>query len=188
MTGTIDFWFDYTCPLSLLTRRVVADAIRGTGTRMTWHPFELRPGGSVWPVFPDKVWENAVMPLAERIGVVLTGPPPVPIPPTRLAFQGLQYALDRDLADHYSDRVFAAYFVERRDIADMATLAGVARATGLDPEEFSTAAVSEDLAERHRQALRRAEGAVKVIPTLVVGSRRIEGVPSKDQIARLVAA
>ncbi|MCT2594728.1 AMP-binding protein [Streptomyces sp. N2-109] len=184
--STIDFWFDYTCPFSLLARHVVAEATEGTRARMVWHPFELRPEGLAGPAFSQEVWENAVLPLARRVGVEIDSRPPAPVPVTRLAFQGLQYALESGSEDGYCDSVFSAYFAEHQDIADIATLTDIAREAGLDPEDFRSQAVSLRLADRHRAALERSEAAVKIIPTMVVGARRIEGVPSREQIARLV--
>jgi predicted DsbA family dithiol-disulfide isomerase len=181
----IDAWFDYTSPLSMLTRHLLSAKLGNSGTRIRWHPAD---GGyeALDPVWFTQAWDRSVRPLAERLGVRVNAVPPRPTS-ARLALQGYQYALDQGLAEAYSDQVFHAYFVQRADIGEPQALGMAAHRAGLDPERFRSAATSAHYAERHRAAVTQSP-PVRVTPTVMCGGYRIEGVPNDAQLARLVAA
>ncbi|MFC8453190.1 DsbA family protein [Kitasatospora sp. NPDC057223] len=187
MTVDIDIWFDYICPYSLITRQVLARAVTGAGTdtRTTLHPFEVNPhcveeAGE----YPRGVWENSVRPLARRHGVPLPGPPGTPLRRARMAFTGYQYALEQGAEPAYSDLVFHAYFHDWQDISDPVVLTALARRAGLDPLAYRSAILSARYARLHRQAeaAARASAAVTMVPVVVIGSWRIDGVPSRAQL------
>lgn len=78
-----------------------------------------------------------------------------------------------------------AFFRENVDIGDRVVLARLAQEAGLDPAAYAAALDDEEYAERHRQAL--AESArmdITVVPTIVIGTRRIEGVATEGVISR----
>ncbi|MEU7687601.1 DsbA family protein, partial [Streptomyces spectabilis] len=80
MTVTIDVWFDFICPYSLITRHVLARALDGKDAAPAFHPFEVNPNCvEEAGEYPRGVWENSVRPLGAERGVHLAGPP-VPAP------------------------------------------------------------------------------------------------------------
>ncbi|MFE0026871.1 DsbA family protein [Amycolatopsis sp. NPDC059021] len=186
MTVRIHLWSDYVCPFCLIAGELVA---RVTADRpdvgVEHHAHELRPRPARTlrpedPYLPD-VWQRAVYPMARRFGIPMILPTVSPQPYTELAFRGAQYAAEKDRADAYHHRVLTAFFREDRDIGDRGVLARLAEEVGLEPAGYSAALDDPVYARRHRQAL--AESArmdITVVPTIIVGGRRIEGVASES--------
>ncbi|MFD2619153.1 DsbA family oxidoreductase [Streptomyces chumphonensis] len=181
----IRIWFNYLSPFSMLTRRIVGSTLAGAAVEVRWLPHEggvLRQG----PLPPmGLVWEFGVRRLASRLGEEVGACAPRPTS-GGLALRGYQYACDQGLGENYSDHVYAAYFSEGRDIGALGQLVGAAERAGLEPEAFRRAVTSQHYAQRHRAALREGRN-VTVVPTLVCGRHRIEGVPTEAQMDRLTA-
>ncbi|WP_329578829.1 DsbA family protein [Kitasatospora sp. NBC_01250] len=188
MAITIEAWFDYRCPLSMLTRRLLTPVAASHGATLRWHPHEKQGGQSWDPVPSARVWRHGVRPLAERLGVTVSERPPAPASDYRLAFHGYQFALDQGRAEAYGDEVFAARFVAGLDLGDPQVLTAAAQRAGLAGPEFRAAVRSEHYADRHRAALVAGcgHGPVRLTPTTVIGDRRIEGVPDLAQLDRLL--
>ncbi|CCB78475.1 MULTISPECIES: DsbA family oxidoreductase [Streptomycetaceae] len=208
MPVTVDVWFDYICPFSLIARRVVAGALadrdrNGTGNgdgdgtvdgegrvEVCWRPFELNPDcAEEAGEYPRGVWENSVLPLAARYGVALGRPPGRVLRRSRAAFTGYQYAAEHGAGTAYNDLVFSAYFQQGMDISDTAVLALLAGRVGLDRRDFRAALGSPRYTDRHLRAVAEARRVdrVSMVPTVAIGSWRVEGVPSTEQIQRALA-
>ncbi|MFD9881619.1 DsbA family protein [Streptomyces alboflavus] len=190
MTAQIHLWSDYVCPFCLIADEMIERAIADrTDVEVVHHPHELRPRPTPTlrpedPYLPD-VWERAVYPMARHHQVPMRLPTVSPQPYTELAFLGAQYAAEQGRAHAYHRRVLTAFFREDLDIGDRAVLARVAEEAGLDPAAYTAALDEPVYAERHRQAL--AESArmnITVVPTLVIGTRRIDGVATEGVIRR----
>lgn len=190
MTAQIHVWSDFVCPFCLIADELIERAIDDRpGVEVVHHAHELRPRPmpTLRPeeaYLPD-VWQRAVYPMARRHEVPMRLPTVSPQPYTELAFRGAQYALDQGRADVYHRRVMTAFFREDLDIGDRAILARLAEEVGLDPAAYAAALDDEEYAERHRQAL--AESArldITVVPTIIIGARRIEGVATEGVIRR----
>ncbi|MDF4254340.1 DsbA family protein [Streptomyces sp. WMMB303] len=190
MTARIHLWSDYVCPFCLIADEVIERAVRDrSDIEVVHHPHELRPRPAPTlrpedPYLPD-IWQRAVYPMARRHQVPMRLPNLSPQPYTESAFRGAQYAAEQGRAGAYHRRVQAAFFREDLDIGDRAVLARLAAETGLDPAGYTAALDDPEYAERHRRAL--AESArmqITVVPTLVIGDRRIEGVAAEGVISR----
>lgn len=190
MTAQIHVWSDYVCPFCLIADEVIERAIADRpDIKVVHHAHELRPRPAPTlrpedPYLPD-IWRRAVYPMARRHKVPMRLPAISPQPYTDLAFRGGLYALDQGRADIYHRRVMTAFFRENLDIGDRVVLARLAQEAGLDPAAYAAALDDEEYAERHRQAL--AESArmdITVVPTIVIGTRRIEGVATEGVISR----
>jgi 2-hydroxychromene-2-carboxylate isomerase len=72
------------------------------------------------------------------------------------ALRGAFLALDAGAIAAYSHRVFRAYWVEDRDIAEDAVLAGIAAASGLDPDRLLAWVRSDPARERLRATTQEA--------------------------------
>ncbi|MEV6960232.1 DsbA family protein [Streptomyces sp. NPDC051207] len=185
MAADIDFWFNYSCPLSFLTRRLLLRAAQESGARIRSHPFEHRPGIRN-AVFSQRVWEHTVLPLAARLDVPMGEAPPMSATDTRPASRGYRYARDRKRGEAYSDQVFSAHFQEQAGIGDPAVLEQLAGRAGLDPGEFRAALAARERTEHPRPTPEEGKIPVTLTPTIVSGHLRIEGVPTAEQFHRLL--
>ncbi|GGT64200.1 DsbA family oxidoreductase [Streptomyces purpureus] len=196
MTVRIDIWFDYICPYSLIARQVLARATApartgGLQVETVWHPLEVNPNCvEEAGEYPRGVWENAVRPLAERLGAKVPGPPGHPLRRARMAFFGYQYALEQDAATRYSDAVFHAYFHQWQDISDPVVLTALAAGCGLDPRAFRQALLSPRYTRLHIEADARARGVTgaTMVPVVTIGTWRMDGVPTDDDLAGAITA
>jgi predicted DsbA family dithiol-disulfide isomerase len=137
----------------------------------------LRPEGS----YLQEAWQNAVYPLAERMGVGIRLPAVSPQPYTRLAFEGLEFAKDHGSANEYNSGVMRAFFQRSEDIGDAEVLTSIASEAGLQPEAFHSALEQRMYANRVTRLLRHANEEVQVrgVPLFVMGNQRLNGVQSK---------
>ncbi|WP_433325962.1 DsbA family oxidoreductase [Spirillospora sp. CA-294931] len=190
MTAQIHVWSDYVCPFCLIADEVIERMITdGAEVEVVHHAYELRPHPAPTlrpedPYLPD-IWRRAVYPMARRHQVSMRLPTISPQPYTELAFRGAQYASDQGRANAYHRRVMTAFFRDDLDIGNRAILARLAQETGLDPTAYAAALDDEEYAERHRRAL--AESArldITVVPTIIIGVRRIEGVATESVLRR----
>ncbi|MGP3991270.1 DsbA family oxidoreductase [Streptomyces sp. 3N207] len=192
MTAQIHVWSDYVCPFCLIADEVIERAITDRpDVEVVHHAHELRPRPTPTlrpedPYLPD-IWQRAVYPMARRHEVPMRLPTISPQPYTELAFRGAQYALEQNRADVYHRRVMTGFFRENLDIGDRVILARLAEEAGLDPAGYAAALDDQEYAERHRQALAESVRMdISVVPTIIIGARRIEGVAAEGVIRRAV--
>lgn len=190
MTAQIHIWSDYVCPFCLIADELIDRSITDRpDVEVVHHAHELRPHPMPTlrpeePYLPG-IWERIVYPMARRHDVPMTLPSVSPQPYTELAFRGAQYAADKGRAGAYHRRLLTALFRENLDIGDREVLAGLAGEVGLDPKDYTAALDDQVYAERHRQALAESVRMdVTVVPTIVIGNRRIEGVAGEDVVRR----
>jgi predicted DsbA family dithiol-disulfide isomerase len=190
---TIDIWFDYICPFSVMTRKVIDDVTARTPADVRWHPYELHENG-VPPTgktdYPEHVWENSVLPMAERLGVRFGPVPAIALPRTALAMHGHRYAQEHGLGPAWDTRVFDAHFHRARDISDPAELTATAGDLGLDTEEFRARILSPQAALEHHDSQQHTRRALRIhtVPTVAIGSWRTEGVPQAARLLDVIAA
>ncbi|MFC7343235.1 DsbA family oxidoreductase [Saccharopolyspora griseoalba] len=190
MTDQIHVWSDYVCPFCLIADEVIERAIADRpDVEVVHHAHELRPHPTPTlrpedSYLPD-IWRRAVYPMARRHQVSVRLPTISPQPCTELAFRGAQYASEQNRADVYHRRVMTAFFREGLDIDDPVVLARVAEEAGLDPAAYAAALDDQEYAERHRKALAlSARMGITVVPTILVGARRVEGIATEGVIRR----
>ena len=156
-------------------------------------PFELRPAPTptLRPEgdYLQERWKQGVYPAAEQLGVEMKLPKVSPYPYTNLAFQGLEFAKDQQKGDEYNDAVFRAFFQQSRDIGRTEVLAEIAREVGIDAQAFRDALEQGAYRERVQQLLQMAyrDMAVTVVPTMIVGRQRLEGLYPADVIWQVIA-
>lgn len=191
MKPKITVFFDYVCPFCLLAEDAIDQVAREYGLEVEWKPFELRP----YPTptlrpeddYLPTVWKRSVYPMARRLGVPIKLPTISPQPYTHTAFEGLVYARAHGKEKEYNDRVLRAFFQEDRDIGDVDVLADLAAEVGLDRAEFRAALVERRYEREHREALAEASAAqITAVPTVIVGSYRLAGTPTRAQLAEMV--
>ena len=142
----ITFITDFVCPYCLVAREALHQAMVETGitAEITTLPFELtkEPAPRVDTCHDEQRkarWRVLEEPCRE-LGLPMKLPPMVcPRPYTRLAFEGWLYAGTQNLDNAWSERMYKAYFLEEKDISDIAVLAKEAEAVGLDAHELTHA-------------------------------------------------
>ncbi|MDY4139821.1 MAG: DsbA family protein [Eubacteriales bacterium] len=140
----ITFITDFVCPYCLVAREALHQAMAETGiaAEITTLPFELtkEPAPRVDTCHDEKRkarWHVLDEPCRE-LGLPMKLPPMVcPRPYTRLAFEAWLHAGTLGLDDEWSERMYRAYFLEEKDIGDIAVLAAEAEALGLDAAELT---------------------------------------------------
>ena len=190
----ITVYTDYVCPYCLLAETILREAMRGKDVRIRWRPFELRPDPvptlRVEDDYLPTVWLKSVYPLAERLGVPIVLPRISPQPRTDKAFEAFAFAETHGLGHEFSMRVMRAFFQEEKDIGDIDVLVSLAQDIGLKGGEVRRTLLEGTFTRVHREALRHAreEAQVVAVPTIIIGDRRIEGVPRPQQLKDAIAA
>jgi predicted DsbA family dithiol-disulfide isomerase len=187
MTINVKVWSDFVCPFCMIAEAPLLDAILESelDVDLEWMPFELRP----YPTptlrpeqdYLQTVWPQAVYPLAERYGVDINLPSVSPQPHTGLAWEGYQFARERDKGNEYNDRLLRAFFQENLNIGNIDILTRLAGELGLNESEFHQALEEGRYRKRHQQALETAYAmSVTAVPTIIVGEQRFSGVQPKE--------
>ncbi|MDN5725566.1 MAG: DsbA family protein [Propionibacteriales bacterium] len=181
----IHVWSDYVCPFCLIADELIERAIGDrTDVEVVHHPHELRPypTPTLRPedAYLPRIWRQAVLPMAGRYEVPMRLPSISPQPYTALAFRGATYAQDQNVGHAYHRRMLTAFFREDLDIGSATVLSELAEQVGLDRTDFLAALDDESRARQHTEALAAsARLDITVVPTMIIGDRRIEGVASE---------
>ncbi|MBE2223873.1 MAG: DsbA family protein [Anaerolineae bacterium] len=125
------------------------------GVTIQWRSYELRPPGAP-PVPPEyrariEAGRPRLYAIAQdQYGLALNvGPFGID---SRPALIGAKFAEEQGVGEAYHDAVFRAYWLEAKDISELAVLAEAATAVSLDPNEFLAA-----LTNPHYQAEMQAD-------------------------------
>jgi predicted DsbA family dithiol-disulfide isomerase len=177
----IDIVSDFVCPWCYIGKRNVDALRRRADIETRWHPYllhpDLPPGGIgraelMRAKFGDETRARelglAVEDAANAAGLYLRLDAIEHIPDTRDAHRVMRWAAGQGVADALAERLFAAHFVDGRDIGDHDVLAALAGDSGLD-----TALVRELLAgDADRNAVqaeadRARAGGISGVPTVI---------------------
>ncbi|MDC2865576.1 MULTISPECIES: DsbA family oxidoreductase [unclassified Bacillus (in: firmicutes)] len=193
MTVKIKAYSDFICPFCFLGKAPLDEIVKGKDVEVEWMPFELRP--SPYPKIdpwkePDKLgsWDSFIVPTAKKLGVEMRLPRVSPHPYTNLAFEGYHFAKEHGKGTAFHDRVFAAFFQEEQNIEDIEVLTKLAGEVGLPKEAFKEALVSRKYKDVQEEALRHAyeEAQIMAVPTFVIGDEVIQGLASKERLAKAI--
>lgn len=180
-------FFDFIDPLSYLLTTEVEALEEGT-SKITWHPFELRPPPTPLTTIDDPAlaarWREARA-LGEPRGV--TFDPPELVPWTRKAHELVLHASQHDVAPRARARIFEAYLLEGRDIGRVDVLLELGRELDLDRTE-TKAVLDVDRYGAEVASLRATARGEEVsgTPTIVRGGRRLEGFHNRDRLGTLL--
>jgi predicted DsbA family dithiol-disulfide isomerase len=159
---------DFTCPFSYVTEAGLARMEEAGEARVTTLPWELYPAPYSLPPGDGTGCSLALEPIAAELDVPF-GEPPVPAR-TRKAHEAAAFAASRGAGPAFRAAVFAAHFVDGRDIGRLDVLAEIASAVGLDASEARVVLDVDTFTARvagQVDAARRA--GVEETPTLVAG-------------------
>ncbi len=147
----IDVVSDVICPWCYIGKRRLATALNQrpeVEVEILWHPFQLNPdmppegmersaylsakfGGSA---HAERIYVS-VAEAGATVGIPFAFDRIRRTPNTRDAHRLIRWAAAQGRADAAVERLFAAYFIEGRDIGDRANLAAIAGEAGLDAHE-----------------------------------------------------
>ncbi|MGE6257690.1 DsbA family oxidoreductase [Heyndrickxia sporothermodurans] len=193
MTIKIKAYSDFICPFCFLGKGPLDEIVKEKDVEVEWMPFELRP--SPYPKIdpwkePDKLssWDLFILPTAKKLGVEMRLPHVSPHPYTYLAFEGYQYAKEQGKGNEFHHRVFTAFFQEEQNIEDVEVLTKLAGEVGLSETDFREALVTRKYREVHQEALNHAyeEAKIMAVPTLIIGDEVIQGLASKERLAKAI--
>lgn len=142
---SIEFFADYVCPYCRLAEPALRALIaEDDAIDVRWRSFELRPG-TMPPLDPkaeylQRVWQDRVLPLAERVGVTMRMPPVQPR--TRRTHEASHWARSIGRFDDFHTAVLAAFFERGEDIGEIDVLVSTADALGLPGADLRQALVS----------------------------------------------
>jgi len=181
------FVTDYVCPYCLVAKVALEEALKETGieAKIRIQPLELTPPSrervdTCHDEVRKKRYQVLVEP-AKALGLDMKLPPDVcPRPYTRLAFEGLFYAMEKGKSEGgsdqvYSDLVYRAYFEKEQDIGELAVLCEIAGEAGLDTAEFRKALENGTYTERLEKETAYSRDVLKVngIPAIYLDGQRI---------------
>lgn len=200
--ATIDIISDFVCPWCYIGKRHL-DALRTEADVEThWHPYFLNPdvppGGvdratmmvaKFGSVERARELGRVVEDAARHAGLFLDLGVVKRVPNTADAHRLMRWAAGQGVADALAENLFAAHFVDGRDIGDATVLADLAGDTGLD-----RALVAELLAgDADREAVQaqadhaRAIG-VSGVPTMVFEQRlAVVGAQPAERLREVLA-
>lgn len=192
MSTTVDIFVDYVCPFCFLVEPAIEELKRDRDVEVNLRPFQLRPD-PVPTLRPEddylpRVWNDAVYPMAERLGMNLQLPSISPQPRTELAFMVLQLAEEHGKAEEYSQAMFQAFFQADRDIGQARVITDVANSVGLARPEVEAALRSDQRRAQQRADQNHAVNTVGIsaVPGILVEGLLLPGVPSATRLKKVV--
>lgn len=179
MSIVIQAFFDYTCPYCYLGEAVLQRAANATGVEVVWRAYQLSHSG-VPKLDPrsermNASWENSVFPLAEKLGVEIRQPSRLPL--TDLAHEAAAWARQQECFEPVHSKLFQAYFIEDKDLSELAVLKEIVWQSGLNPNELEKALTERRLAEEISEDLLIAQTyGITTVPTFVVAGHLLRGI------------
>lgn len=190
MTGPVwTFFFDYVDPLSWILERDIAELEAEGVPSVGRHPLELTtpPAALVRPDDPLWVrrWEEAAR-LTGSGGLTLAKPTLVPW--TRKAHELALHARAQGRFAGVHEALFRAFLHEGKDIGRVDVLVALAVTAGLKATEAKAVLDVDRYAATVDGLREEAERlAVRGVPTLLSKRERLEEVPSRETLRRLLA-
>jgi predicted DsbA family dithiol-disulfide isomerase len=200
----LDVFADPICPWCYIGKRRMERALGragGTGIEVRWRAFQLNPqmpqGGMDRGLYLETKFGgsdrarhvyDAIRRAGEAEGIAFAFARIQRTPNTVTAHRLVRFAARAGRADVVMDGLFAAYFLEGRDIGERAELAAIAAAAGCDAD--AVAAYLEGDEDRDavlaEDAAARAAGIGGVPHFIVVRRYQLPGAQSPEVIARTI--
>jgi 2-hydroxychromene-2-carboxylate isomerase len=188
MTKTLEFHYDFSCPYAYLASTQVRALAERAGAKLVYAPFLL---GGVFKAIGNHVGQRAPARVrtdaldlsrwAEHWGVTLEFPPGHPNRTTT----ALRAALAGDDLPRATHALFEAYWVEKQDLSNLASLTGVLDRAGFDGARLVARAQDDDLkAELRRRTDAALERGIFGAPTFFADGAMYWGQDRLDFVAQ----
>ena len=198
MPNPIDFHFDFSSPYSFLASEQIEPLAARHGRTVTFRPtllgivFKASGGAPLTEQYGPKArysvhdFERS----ARFAGIRYRHPSKFPIGAVGASRAVLWLQQHRpEKANEFVHAVFRAFFQDDRDISDMAVVAQIAQATGLDGAALMEAAQNPEIKDALRRRVEEAVAAgVFGAPTIVVDDEVFWGNDRLPQIERWLAS
>jgi len=182
MTRTLEFYYDYGSPYSYLADTQVETIAKRAGAALVRKPmllggvFKATGNASPMTVEQKSKWSTFDMPLwARHYGVPFQRNPFFPVN-TLALMRGAAAAQIDGLFERYHPAIYKAMWVDGRNLNDMAEVAKVLTAAGLDAQKFGSRIQDQDVKDRLKATTDEAVArGVFGAPTSFVGDMMFFG-------------
>ncbi|MBI3197893.1 MAG: 2-hydroxychromene-2-carboxylate isomerase [Rhodospirillales bacterium] len=182
MTRTLEFYYDYGSPYSYLADTQVEAIARRAGAALVRKPmllggvFKATGNASPMTVEQKSKWSAFDMPMwAKHYGVPFQRNPFFPVN-TLALMRGAAAAQLDGLFERYHPAIYRAMWVEGRNLNDIAEVAAVLAAAGLDARKFASRIQDQDVKDRLKATTDEAVArGVFGAPTSFVGDMMFFG-------------
>ena len=182
MTRTLEFYYDYGSPYSYLADTQVETIAKRTGAALVRKPMLLggvfKATGNALPMTVEQKskWSAFDMPLwARHYGVTFQRNPFFPVN-TLALMRGAAAAQIDGLFERYHPAIYKAMWVDGRNLNDIAEVAKVLTAAGLDAAKFGARIQEQDVKDRLKATTDEAVArGVFGAPTSFVGDMMFFG-------------
>ncbi len=182
MTRTLEFYYDYGSPYSYLADTQVEAIAKRAGATLVRKPmllggvFKATGNASPMTVELKSRWSAFDMPMwARHYGVPFQRNPFFPVN-TLALMRGAAAAQIDGLFERYHPAIYKAMWVDGRNLNDIAEVASVLTAAGLDAARFGSRIQDQDVKDRLKAATDEAVGrGVFGAPTSFVGDKMFFG-------------
>ena len=182
MTRTLEFYYDYGSPYSYLADTQVEAITKRAGAALVRKPmllggvFKATGNASPMTVEQKSAWSAFDMPLwAKHYGVPFQRNPFFPVN-TLALMRGAAAAQIDGLFERYHPAIYRAMWVDGRNLNDMAEVAAVLTAAGLDARKFGSRIQDQDVKDRLKATTDEAVArGVFGAPTSFVGDMMFFG-------------
>ncbi|MDP2329311.1 MAG: 2-hydroxychromene-2-carboxylate isomerase [Reyranella sp.] len=182
MTRTLEFYYDYGSPYSYLADTQVEAIAKRAGATLVRKPmllggvFKATGNASPMTVAQKSTWSAFDMPMwALHYGVPFQRNPFFPVN-TLALMRGAAAAQIDGLFERYHPAIYRAMWVDGRNLNDMAEVASVLTAAGLDATKFGSRLQDQDVKDRLKATTDEAVArGVFGAPTSFVGDMMFFG-------------
>ncbi|OFW97670.1 MAG: disulfide bond formation protein DsbA [Alphaproteobacteria bacterium RIFCSPHIGHO2_12_FULL_66_14] len=182
MTRTLEFYYDYGSPYSYLADTQVETIAERAGATLARKPmllggvFKATGNASPMTVAQKSTWSAFDMPMwAKHYGVPFQRNPFFPVN-TLALMRGAAAAQIDGLFERYHPAIYRAMWVDGRNLNDMAEVASVLTAAGLDAARFGSRLQDQDVKDRLKATTDEAVArGVFGAPTSFVGDMMFFG-------------
>ncbi len=184
----IPVFFDYASSLCYIAWRIMRQLEPQLGFETLWKgvPIALRDARAKPGRALSETERQKVLMVAAETGIPVT--PPRHWIDSNAALEGSELARDAGAFAAYHDAVFRAAFEQGIDIAEPSALDAIARAAGMDPDEFRAGLESRRMAERIEAHRAEADQfAALGYPTFILGEYPLIGIQPIETMRQMIA-
>lgn len=192
MAAPIDFYFDFSSPYAYLGSEMIEVVAKKHGREVSWHSFMLGAAfkqENTGPLtFYPRKGDYSKLDFdrtARKHSIPFNMPAEFP-KKTLAASRGFFWLSkqDEEKAKQFAMAVFAAYFVEGRDISDVAVILEIVKSLGLDDAAFGEAIQQDALKQAYKESVDEIVNEKKVFgaPYFIVNGEPFWGADRVVQI------
>lgn len=190
----IDVFIDFVCPWCYLAHQAVNQLQQKRSVEVQWHPFPLHPetpqeGLSISTLFGGADLgevHSRLYALMDETGLPYSRER-THLFNTRKAQELLLWARDQDAAEPLVDALFQAYFVNNRNLADLAVLREAVERAGLDADAALEALEQGDYVQDVDEAWQRArQSRINGVPAFIGGGYQFSGYQPLAEMERFL--